>query len=114
MKKENLLIVITTENAESIMKFPLLYSSVSLPREYWKRVHIIFWGPSIRELKSNGTIQSTVQNIKREGVEFSACIICAEDYDAVHYLENMGITCNHTGDLLTLALQDDSWSVLTV
>ncbi|MFK5976961.1 MAG: DsrE family protein [Sulfurovum sp.] len=114
MKKENLLIVITTENAESIMKFPLLYGGVSLPREYWKRVHIIFWGPSIKTLKSNGTIQSTVQNIQRDGVEFSACVICAEDYDAVRDLEDMGVICNHTGELLTLALKYDSWSVLTV
>jgi len=43
MEKENLLIVISTPSADSIMKFPLLYGGVSIPRDYWKRVHIMFW-----------------------------------------------------------------------
>ena len=45
--KENLLIIISTNNVDSILKFPLLYGGVSIPRGYWKRVHIIFWGASI-------------------------------------------------------------------
>ena len=114
MEKENLLIVISTDNDDSIMKFPLLYGGVSLPREYWKRVHIMFWGASIKRVKSNELIRNKVQNIQIDGVEFSACIVCAEDYDAVSKLEEIGVVCNHTGELLTLGLKDDSWSVLTI
>jgi len=115
MKKENLLIVITTENKDSILKFPLLYGGVSIPRGYWKKVHIIFWGPSIKTVVENDEIQEKVQAMQNDGVEFSSCIVCAEDYNAVEALEELGIECTHTGDILNVALQhDDIWSTLTI
>lgn len=115
MKKENLLIIISNENSEAIMKFPLLYGGVSIPRAYWKRVHIMFWGPSIKTLAKEEEIQEKVQQIQKDGVEFSSCIVCAQDYGLVSELENIGIVCNHTGELLNEALQNDNiWSTLTV
>jgi hypothetical protein len=114
MQKENLLIVISTDNIDSIMKFPLLYGGVSLPREYWKRVHVMFWGASIKVAKSDNSVREKVQLMQTDGVEFSSCIVCAEDYKAVDKLEEIGILCNHTGELLTQALKDGSWSVLTI
>lgn len=115
MEKENLLIVISTANLDSILKFPLLYGGVSLPRGYWKRVHIMFWGASIKTLKDEITLQEKVIELMNEGVEFSSCIVCAEEYEAVESLENLGIICNHTGELLTTALKDDKhWAMFTV
>jgi hypothetical protein len=114
MAKENLLIVIVSDNIDSIMKFPLLYGGVSLPRLYWKRVHIMFWGASIHAVKVNKTLKQKVVQIQEDGVEFSSCVVCAEEYDAVEELESIGVKCNHTGELLTSALKDDDWSVLTV
>jgi len=115
MKKENLLIVISTDNVDSIMKFPLLYGGVSIPRGYWKRVHIMFWGASIEVAKNNIKVQEKVQLMQKDGVEFSSCIVCAQEYNAVEVLENIGISCNHTGELLNEALQNDTvWATLTV
>ncbi len=112
--KTKLLIVISTQNADSIMKFPLLYGGVSLPRGYWERVHVMFWGASILQARDNQTVRSKVQAIQKEGVEFSSCVVCAEEYGAVEALESIGIPCNHTGELLTQALKSDEWSVLTI
>lgn len=112
--KNKLLIIITTQNVESIMKFPLLYGGVSLPRGYWKRVHIMFWGASIKVAQENETVRSKVQEIHKEGVEFSSCIVCANEYNAVEALEEINIVCNHTGELLTKALKGKKWSVLTI
>jgi len=114
MEKENLLIVISTDNKNSIMKFPLLYGGVSLPREYWKRVHIMFWGDSIPKAGSDIDIRKKVLDMQKEGVEFSSCIVCSEEYGVVEQLESIGIKCNHTGELLTLALKNDSWATLTI
>lgn len=114
MKKENLLFVLSTDNVDSIMKFPFLYGGVSLPRKYWKRVHVMFWGASITVAKTNETIRTKVLAMQKDGVEFSACVVCSEEYAAVAALESINIVCNHTGDLLTEALQDESWSVLTI
>jgi len=114
MKKENLLLVLSTDNADSIMKFPLLYGGVSIPRGYWKRVHIMFWGASIKLAKQDKTIREKVQDMQKHGVEFSSCIVCAKDYNALNALEEIGIVCNHTGELLTHALQDEHWAVMSL
>ena len=115
MKKENLLIIISTDNVDSILKFPLLYGGVSIPRGYWKRVHVIFWGASIKVAQTNVEVREKVQAMQNDGVEFSSCIVCAEDYNAVESLEEIGIVCNHTGDILNVALQhDELWATLTV
>lgn len=112
--KENLLIIISTDNVESIKKFPLLYSSVALEREYFKTLHVMFWGASIVVAQENEEIRKMVLDIAKSGVTFSSCVVCSDDYNATASLEAIGITCNHTGELMTHALKDDSWSVLTV
>ncbi len=115
MEKENLLIVISTDNIDSILKFPLLYGGVSLPRDYWKRVHIMFWGASMKTVKENTQIRKKITEVAKTGVEFSSCIVCAQEYDAVESLEEIQIICNHTGELLTTALKNsNSWATLTI
>jgi len=115
MAKDNLLIVISTKDKDSILKFPLLYGGVSLPREYWKRVHIMFWGSSILTLYKDKEIQEKVSEMMQDGVEFSSCIVCVEEYDILEEIESMGIECNHTGLLLTEALKDDkNWAMMTI
>lgn len=115
MAKENLLIVISTDNRDSILKFPLLYGGVSIPRGYWKRVHVMFWGASILAAKNDETIREKVQSMMKDHVEFSSCIVCAQEYEAEESLTSIGIECNHTGELLTTALKnDDTWAVMTI
>ncbi len=115
MQKEKLLIIIATDNVDSILKFPLLYGGVSIPRGYWKRVHVMFWGASIKVAMVNDEVRQKVQVMQKDGVEFSSCIVCAEEYKAVESLEEIGVVCNHTGDLLNEALQNDKlWATLTV
>ncbi len=112
--KTRLLIVISTDNVDSVMKFPLLYGGVSLPRGYWERVHIMFWGASITVARDNVQVRDKVTAMQQDGVEFSSCIVCAQEYEAVEALESLGIACVHTGELLTEALKDETWSVMTI
>lgn len=115
MNKENLLIVISTPSKSSILNFPLLYGGVSIPRDYWKRVHIMFWGESIKTFIQDSEIQKKVLEVQENGVEFSSCIVCAQEYEAVDILEKHNIICNHTGELLTEALKNDQkWALLTI
>ena len=115
MAKENLLIVISTNDVDTILKFPLLYGGVSLPRGYWERVHVMFWGSSIIPAKENEKIKEQIKLMQHDGVEFSSCIVCAEEYEIVKELEDIGIVCNHTGVLLTEVLKDDkTWAMMTV
>ncbi len=112
--KENLLIIISTDNIDSIKKFPMLYSSVALERNYFKRLHVMFWGASIKTLYEEKSLQELVIKVAKTGVEFSSCIVCSDEYKATHTLESIGVTCNHTGELMTQALSSDNWATLTV
>ena len=112
--KDNLLIVWTNGDIEVANKFPLLYSSVILEREYWKTAHLMLWGPSILLAKNNPQIQEQLKKIQNTGVKMSACVVCVEDYGARDELEKLGIEITHTGEFLTNALKDETFSVLTI
>ena len=112
--KENLLIVWSNGDLELANKFPLLYSSVILDREYWKTAHLMLWGPSILLVKDNKYIQDKIRQIQESGVKMSACIVCVEDYGAREELEKLDIEVTHTGEFLTNALKDETFSVLTI
>lgn len=114
MQVENLLLVVSTNSVDTILKFPLLYGGVSMPRGYWEKVHVMFWGESIDVVAKTKSIQERVLQVQKEGVEFSACVVCAQDYEATKTLEAIGVVCTHTGELLTHALKDESWRVLTI
>ncbi|QKF82780.1 DsrE family protein [Halarcobacter ebronensis] len=112
--KENLLIVWSNGDKEVANKFPLLYSSVLLERNYWNSCHLMLWGPSILLVKKSKKIRKKLIEIQKTGVTMSACIVCVEDYKAVKKLENLNINIEHTGELLTKALKDESWAVMTI
>ena len=112
--KENLLIVWTNGDIEVANKFPLLYSSVILDRGYWKTAHLMLWGPSIKLAKDNIQIQEQLIKIQKTGVKMSACVVCVEDYDATSILNDLNIEITHTGELLTSALKDETYSVMTI
>ena len=111
--KENLLIVWTNGDMEVANNFPLLYSSVILDRKYWKTAHLMLWGPSILLVKET-FIQEKLKYILSTGVKMSACIVCVEDYEANSILEELNIEITHTGVLLTTALKDETWAVMTI
>lgn len=112
--KNNLLIVWTNGDIEVANKFPLLYSSVILDRGYWKTAHLMLWGPSIKLAKENKQIQEQLLKIQNTGVKMSACIVCVEDYEATSILNELNIEITHTGELLTKALKDETYSVMTI
>ena len=114
MQKENLLIVWMNGDIEVANNFPLLYSSVILDRKYWKTAHLMLWGPSILLARNNPQIQEQLKKIQNTGVKMSACVVCVEDYDSVSILEDLNIKIIHTGELLTKALKEDTWSVITI
>ena len=114
MSKDNLLIVLSNGDRDVAMKFPLLYSSVVFEREYWKKCHLMFWGPSIKQLAKSKKMQKQVRKIQKTGVKMSACIVCVEEYNLIKEIDKLGIKINHTGELLTKALKSNKWSVMTI
>ena len=113
MSKDKLLIVLSSGDIEVAEKFPLLYSKVALPRDYWKKIHLMFWGPSIK-LLTHKNVQTKIKEIQKTGVKMSACIVCVQEYDLVEHVKSLNIKVNHTGELLTKALKKKNYSVITI
>ncbi len=90
----------------------LLYSSVILERDYWDEAHLMIWGPSAKILSQNSELQQMLKKVQESGVETSACVVCSDDYGVTQKLQELGVVTNHTGELLTHALQND-WKVIT-
>ena len=114
MAKTKLLIVWSSEDREVALKFPLLYGSVILERNYWEEAHLMIWGPSIKLAATDKKIQKAIKKMQSNGVSMSACIVCTDDYQATEALESLGISNIHTGEMLTQCLKDDTWSVMTI
>ncbi len=47
-------------------------------------------------------------------MKVSAWIVCVEDYGAGDEVEKLGSEITHTGEFLTNALKDETFSVLTI
>ena len=107
-----LLIVWSSGEIEVAKKLVLLYGSVMLPRNYWDEAHIMIWGPSAKLLAENRELQSMVKTVQDNGVTFSCCVVCSDDYGVSEKLDSLGIEMTHTGERLTNSLQSD-WKVIT-
>ncbi len=113
-KKSKLLILWTSADAEVAKKLVLLYGSVILPRQYWQEAHLMVWGPSIKLLAEDKSLQELLKNVLDSGVSASTCIVCSDDYNYSDKMIELGVEPNHTGELLTKALQSDEWAVMTI
>ena len=113
MAQKKLLIVWSTEEVEVAKKMVLLYGSVILPRGYWDAAHLMIWGPSARLLAENAELQAMLKSVQQSGVTTSACVVCSDDYGVTEQLQTLGVETDHTGELLTQALQEDDWKVIT-
>ena len=110
--KNKLLIIWSTEEIEVAKKMVLLYSSVILPRQYWDEAILMIWGPSARLISENLELQEKLKDIGSTGVTLQACVVCTDEYGVSKKLQDLGVELIHTGEVLTLCLQND-WKVLS-
>jgi hypothetical protein len=102
-----LMIVWSSSEKEVAKKLILMYGSVILERKYWDEATIIVWGPSAKLLAEDEELQQQFEVVKKSGVQFFACVVCADSYGVSDKLRELGITLIHTGEMLTEALQSD-------
>jgi hypothetical protein len=111
---ENLCIIWSSAHREAALNLAFMYGGNSMRRGWWKRVRIIAWGPSQPLLLGDGEVRAEFTALADAGVELMACHACAERYGVVADLEALGVDVQYTGQVLTDALKDPQWRVLTV
>ncbi len=111
---DKLTILWTTGDEETALNMILMYTLKSNQNKWWKECSLVTWGPSNKLLCSSTEVQALVQEIMKEGVRVMACQRCAERYDLVDQIKDMGIEVKLMGEPLTEYLKDESRRVISI
>jgi len=90
----------------------LMYTHAAKQQRWFGEVRLVIWGPSARLLAADKDLQAKVAEMKRDGVDVKACIVCADSYGVTQVLRDQGIEVLPMGKPLTEMLQSD-WKVVT-
>ena len=101
----HLYILWTTDNPVTAEKMVFMYAGNSILKGWWDEVTIIVWGASTQLVGTNPTIQTRIKELISTGVNFSACLRCAEQMEVVSQLEDLGIEVKYWGEPLTELLR---------
>ena len=90
----------------SAVNMVLMYATNSLLNDWWDKVTVIIWGASQKLAAENEAVRFEMQNAQDVGVEFSACVSCANNLGTGPALEADGIEVIRWGQKLSQLLQN--------
>ncbi len=101
----SLVILWTSSDPEVFNKVVLPYSLNSKKQEWWQEVELLIWGPSTKLLAETKILQEKITALQDAGIVLTACLWCADQYEATGTLEKLGIDVKYMGQPLTEYLQ---------
>lgn len=110
--RTRLAIVWTSGDPEVAHRMVLMYAHAAKQNNWFDDVRLVVWGPSARLLAADKDVQSKVAEMKRDGVDVKACVVCADSYGVTKHLRNLDIEVLPMGKPLSDMLHD-KWTVLT-
>lgn len=99
--KDELLIVWSTENKETIMNMILLYAYNAKVKGWFDEVTLLVWGASQQVLSEDEDIKARVSEMKEAGVNIIACKKCCENMYIEEQLQSCGVEIFYTGEFLS-------------
>lgn len=99
-------IVWTNSDPDTAVNMVLMYATNSLLNGWWDKVTVIIWGSSQKLAIEDETVRFEMQNARDVGVEFTACVSCANNFGITQSLEADGIEVIRWGQKLSLLLQN--------
>lgn len=109
---ESLFIIWSSADPDVAHNIAFMYAHNSLPREWWERVRLVIWGPSVKLTCEDPDIQAKIRAMLDDGVEAWACRACADNYGLADELEALGIDVIYVGAPVTEMLKQ-GWKQLT-
>ncbi|MDO5569973.1 MAG: hypothetical protein Q4F97_00720 [Bacteroidales bacterium] len=106
MSNEKLTILWTSGEKDVAAKVVLKYAEEIVEHKLWNEIEVIVWGPSVKLLCDDNAVKTKVEKLIYQGVEFSACIVCTDDYGVANILTQMGVRLEMVGEKLTHLIQD--------
>ena len=99
--KDELHIFWTNADLITSEKMMFMYARNALLNRWWKKVTVIIWGDTEKLAAENKIIQGRIEESQIAGVQFTACIACADQLGVTEKLRDLGIEVKPWGKLLT-------------
>ncbi|MDC7217826.1 MAG: DsrE family protein [Spirochaetales bacterium] len=79
----------------------MMYAHNAMEKGLWEEVQVIIWGATAKLVADDVHIQNLIAEAREVGVEFSACISCANQLGVTSQLEKLGLELKTWGVPLT-------------
>lgn len=99
--KNELLVVWTTDNRESILNMILLYTHNAKLQGWFDEVNLLVWGASQQLLSEDKEIQEKITEMIKDGVKVVACKKCAENMYVESNISKCGVELLFSGKFLS-------------
>lgn len=115
MTAEDRHLYIVWSNADPITSrhMVFMYATNSMKNAWWDQVTVVIWGATQPLLCENNEVREGMEVACEAGVDFSACLTCADILGTTESLRAMGIEVIRWGKKLTDLMQAGA-HVLTV
>ena len=115
MTAEDRHLYIVWSNADPITSrhMVFMYATNSMKNAWWDQVTVVIWGATQPLLCENNEVCEGMEVAREAGVDFSACLTCADILGTTESLRAMGIEVIRWGKKLTDLMQAGA-HVLTV
>ena len=84
----------------------MMYARNALVNEWWEKVTVIIWGGAQKLATENEAVRLKMDFARQAGVEFTACISCANNLGLTETLRQDGIEVIRWGEKLSLLMQN--------
>jgi len=104
----------TSADPDVAHRVGLMYTHAAKKQGWFDRVRLVAWGPSQRTLVGDKDLRAKVEEMRADGVQLQACIVCARSFGLVDELEAIGFEVIPMGRPLSGFLKDPGVAVLSV
>ncbi len=105
--EDKLTILWTNDNPTTAEFMVFMYATNSLRKKFWKEVHVLVWGATVKLLCENKKMQELVKTFQNEGGVVLSCRACAEQLNMLEQLEAIeDVEVFYVGEHFTKILKD--------
>lgn len=94
-------IIWTNADPETTKFMVMTYAINAMKNKWWDKITVVAWGSTQKLLCEDASVIEMFNEAKYEGVEFSACISCANNLGLNEKLNEMGVEVKRWGANLT-------------
>ncbi len=109
---DKLVVILSSQDPLVAERVALMYGGAAKRNGWFSEVTLLLWGPSVKMVAENTTIQSRIKSMMENGISVRSCIACTESFGVTDKLKELGYEVDYMGVPLTDYLKEN-YRVLT-